>query len=370
MCRHAAAICLSTLLLCWSSAHLSGQSDAERVRNVLRAKAPDFSGTVLVSKEGRTILHEGFGLANRQFDVPNSVTTRFRIASITKLLTSVIVLQLHDEGKVDLLKSIGNFLPACRGEVGSRVTLTQLLNHTSGLKDLVAIKSKEDAIRNGMDLYQRPYSLDAIAEKYCASPLERTPGAGFLYNNGDYILLGQLVEQVEQEPFGSVLTRRILRPLAMVDSGPLNQGAIVPALASAYFTRDDASGALSNDLPVYDENWGAAGAMYSTTADLRTFADALFGGRLLKPQTLQRLMQPGLDDYGFGAWIYRDDIGGRRYTTVMRPGQIMGTNTVVYRVVEAGLTIVLLSNTDKSNVDAVAFDISKVLLGTSKAARF
>ena len=65
-----------------------------------------------------------------------------------------------------------------------------------------------------------------------------------------------------------------------------------------------------------------------------------------------------------------DDIGGRRYTTVMRPGQIMGTNTVVYRVVEAGLTIVLLSNTDKSNVDAVAFDISKVLLGTSKAARF
>jgi CubicO group peptidase (beta-lactamase class C family) len=370
MCRHAAAICLSTLILCWSSVHLSGQSDAERVRNVVRAKAPDFSGTVLVSKQGRTILHEGFGLANRQFDVPNSVTTKFRIASITKLFTSVIVLQLHDEGKVDLLKPIGNYLPACRGEVGSRVTLTQLLNHTSGLKDLVAIKSKEDAIRNGMDLYQRPYSVDAIAAKYCASPLERTPGAGFSYNNGDYILLGQLVEQVEQEPFGSVLTRRILRPLVMAESGPLNQGAIVPALASAYFTRDDASGALSNDLPVYDENWGAAGAMYSTTADLRTFAEALFGGRLLKPQTLQRLMQPGLDDYGFGAWIYRDDIGGRKYTTVMRPGQIMGTNTVLYRVVEAGLTIVLLSNTDKSNVDALAFEISKVLLGTSKAAKF
>ena len=70
------------------------------------------------------------------------------------------------------------------------------------------------------------------------------------------------------------------------------------------------------------------------------------------------------------AWIYRDDIGGRQYTTVMRPGQIMGTNTILYRVVEAGLTIVLLSNTDKSNVDALASDISKVLLGTPKAAKF
>lgn len=371
MCRPVAAICLSTLILFWwSSAPLSGQSDSERVRNVVRAKAADFSGTVLVSKEGHTILHEAFGLANRQFGVPNSLTTKFRIASITKLFTAVIVLQLHDEGKVDLLKPIGHYLPACRGEVGSRVLLTQLLNHSSGLKDLFAVKSKEDAIRNGMDLYQRPYGVDAIAAKYCASPLERSPGAGFLYNNGDYILLGELVEQVEQEPFGSVLTRRILRPLLMADSGPLSQGAIVPALASAYFTADDASGALSNDLPVYDENWGAAGAMYSTTADLRTFAEALFGGRLLKPQTLQRLMQPGLDDYGFGAWIYRDDIGGRKYTTVMRPGRIMGTNTVLYRVVEAGLTIVLLSNTDKSNVDAVAFEISKGLLGTAKAVKF
>ena len=99
-----------------------------------------------------------------------------------------------------------------------------------------------------------PEAAGRIIRNRPSAPLERTPGAGFWYNNGDYILLGQIVEQVEQEAFGSVLTRRILRPLAMADSGPLNQHAIVPALASAYFTRDDASGALSNDLPVYDEN--------------------------------------------------------------------------------------------------------------------
>ena len=149
----------------------------------------------------------------------------------------------------------------------------------------------------------------------------------------------------------------------------LYQHEIVPRLASAYFTRDDGARQLSNDLPVYDENWYAAGAMYSTTTDLSAFADALFGGRLLKPATLERLMTPGRDGYGFGAWIYRDDIAGAKYTSVMRPGQIMGTNTVLYHVVEPRLTIILLSNTDRSNVDALAHQISKTLIAGSEQSQ-
>ena len=159
----------------------------------------------------------------------------------------------------------------------------------------------------------------------CSAPLAHRPGTSFFYNNGDYIVLGKIIEQVEREAFGAVLKRRILAPLGMRDSGMLYQHEIVPRLASAYFTRDDGAHELSNDLPVYDENWYAAGAMYSTTTDLSAFADALFGGRLLKPATLKRLMTPGRDGYGFGAWIYRDDIAGAKYTSVMRPGQIMGT---------------------------------------------
>jgi len=99
------------------------------------------------------------------------------------------------------------------------------------------------------------------------------------------------------------------------------------------------------------------------TADLRSFSEALFGGRLLKSESLAAMMRPGLDEYGYGVWIYRDEIGGHKYTTVMRPGQIMGTNCVLYHVVEPSLTIIALSNTDRSNVDALALAITKAVLG-------
>jgi hypothetical protein len=89
----------------------------------------------------------------------------------------------------------------------------------------------------------------------------------------------------------------------------------------------------------------------------------------LKPESLAALLRPGRDEYGFGAWIYSDDIGGRKYTTLMRPGQIMGTNTVLYRVIEASLTIVILSNTDRSNVDALALAITKALIEHEGRAR-
>ena len=353
---------LAAVLSLITATAVSAQTDADAVRRVIRAKAPEFSGAILVVRDGRTILHEGFGLANRQFEVPNTPTTRFRIASITKLFTSVIVLQLVQDGKLDLQKPIATYLPACGGRIGPNVTLHQLLNHTSGIQDVVVIKSKEDAVRNGIELYQRPYGPDALVAKYCSAAPAQSPGTTFSYNNGDYIVLGRLIEQVAGEPFEAVLNRRILQPLAMRDTGMLYQHQIVPKLASAYFTRDDATRVLSNDMPVYDENWYTAGGMYSTTADLRTFADALFDGRLLTTATLGDLMRPGRDDYGYGVWIYRDEIGGRKYTTLMRPGQIMGTNTVLYRVVEPSLTIIALSNTDRSNVDALALAITKALL--------
>ena len=329
---------------------------------VVRAHAPQLSGTVFIATGGRTLFHESFGLANQQFDVPNTNATRYRIASITKLFTSVLALQLHEEGKLRLGEPITTYLPACAGDLGPNVTVHQLLNHTSGMKDVVAVKSKEEGIRNGIDLYQRPYTVDDILAKYCSAPPQSPPGTAFSYNNGDYVVLGKIIEAIERRPFDDVLQRRVLGPLKMHDSGMLYQHRIVPRLASTYFTRDEKNGVLSNDLPVYDENWYAAGAMYSTAADLGEFAGALFGGRLLKEDTLMRLLQPGLDDHGYGTWIYEDSFGARKVRTVQRPGRIMGANAVLFHVLEADLTVIVLSNTDRSNVDRLAREVSKALL--------
>ena len=332
------------------------------IAHAIRSSSPQFSGTVLVTKGSQTIFHESFGLASRQFEVANSNSTKFKIASITKLFTSVITLQLYEEGKLSLQAPIATALPSCGGDVGGRVNVHQLLNHTSGLQDAEAVKSKEDAIRNGIDIYQRPYTPDELVAKYCGAPLTNPPGAIFKYNNGDYILLGKIIETVERAPFEDVLERRVLQPLKMADSGLHYQHRVVPRLAATYFTREEGSGVLANDLPVYDENWYAAGAMYSTAADLRDFAHALFGGRLLKPATMALLLQPGLDDYGYGVWVAAEPLGEKTFTTVQRPGRIMGANAMLYRVVDADLTVIVLSNTDTSNVDPLARAVSRVAL--------
>lgn len=340
-------VCALSLSLALAASPLLAQRST--IRRIIREKAPELSGTVLVARNGKTLFHESFGLANRQFGVPNANDTRFKIASITKLFTSVITLQLLEEGKLALDVPVSKYLPGCVD-----VTAHQLLNHTSGLTDIARVASKEEAIRKGIEAYQRPHTVEELVARHCGAPLA---GQGtFNYNNGDYILLGRIIEVIEGQPFEAVLARRILTPLKMNDTGMLKQHQVVPRLASTYFHREE-GGPLANDLPVYDENWFAAGAMYATAGDLRAFAEALYGGRLLEKETLALLLKPGLDRYGYGVWVYSDDFG----TSVMRPGQIMGANSVLYRVLEAGLTVIVLSNTDSSNPDALGMEISRAL---------
>jgi CubicO group peptidase (beta-lactamase class C family) len=185
-------------------------------------------------------------------------------------------------------------------------------------------------------------------------------GKTFDYNNADYIILGKIIERITGKHYDAVLQERILDPLGMRESGMLYQNQIVERLASTYF-KAGASVPLINDLPVYPENWYAAGGMYSTAADLMKFADALFGGRLLKPATLERMLTPGLDDYGYGVWVASGTIEGKRRRFAQRPGSIMGANTLLLRFLEDGLTIIILGNTNLTDIDGFGFLIARTV---------
>jgi CubicO group peptidase (beta-lactamase class C family) len=115
-------------------------------------------------------------------------------------------------------------------------------------------------------------------------------------------------------------------------------------------------------MPVYYENWWAAAGMYSSADDLRRFADALFGGRLLKPATLERMLRPGLDDYGYGLWSYRVVRGGHSHRVAKRPGRIMGANAVLYRLLDRPATIVLVANSNRTDLDILAQHIADLLM--------
>lgn len=325
------------------------------------ARAHDFSGTILVRRRGRTLFSRSYGLADRAFAVSAAADTRYRIASITKLFTAVLILQLAQEGRIDLHAPLRAALPDYSGDGGDRVTIHHLLNHTSGLAQWDHVASYQEAFANGVERYQRPLSPAALVERCCAGPLVRQPGTAFDYNNADYFVLGRIVERVTGLSYAEALAARILRPLGMRDTGMVRWDAIVPRLAPTYFWRDD-SRVLIAEMPVYHENWYAAAGMYSTAPDLARFADALYGGRLLRPETLRRLLTPGLDDYGYGLWSYSVTRNGRAHRVAKRPGSAMGANTVLYRLLDQEATVIILANTNRADLDVFAQRIGDRLM--------
>lgn len=322
------------------------------------ARAHDFSGTVLIARDGRTEYLGSFGLADLAFRVPNTARTRYKIASITKSFTAVLILQLRDQGRLDLERRIGDYLPDYRGEGAHRVTLRQLLNHSSGLANLDTVKDAQTAIRDGLPVYQLPHSSDALLSQYCGGKLAAEPGTAFDYNNCDYIVLGKIVERVTGQTYERALRERILQPLGLADTGLLRQDRVVERLAETYFAREE-RGPMTPDLPAYPENWYAAGAMYSSAQDLAKFADALYDGRLLSADSLRRMLDPGLDDYGYGLWSYRMKIGGRELWVAKRPGQIMGARSQLLRVIEPRISVVILGNAGSADLDEFAAQIAR-----------
>ncbi len=345
------------LILFALSGNLSAQSAISPFIEAY-VKKHNFSGTILIQQNSRVSYQNSFGLANIQFKVPNTNETKFKVASITKAFTAVLILQLFEDGKIDLYRTINTYLPDYTGEGADKVTIHQLLNMTAGMVNIDRIPGIDYVLKNGLRLYQTPYKPDQLLEIYCSDTLVNEPGKVFDYNNADYIILGKIIEQIHGKTFDQILNENILKPSGMKNSGMLYQHNIIDNLADTYFYRDDLK-TLVNDLPVYIENWYATGAMYSTANDILKFSNALFGLQLIKKETLEMMIKPGLDNYGYGVWINNFTINNKKYTAVKRPGLIMGAQSMLLHFFDPDLTIILLSNTGTTDLDEFVLEISK-----------
>lgn len=322
------------------------------------AKAAGFNGVVLIQEKNKPAWQKSFGYSNLSFKIPSALDTKYKVASITKLFTSVLIMQLFEQGKLDLNASIGKYLPEYKGEAKDKVSIHQLLNHTSGISNMDTVTSFESALNNGLPPYQHPYTSTEVMDKFCSGKLVKAPGSYFDYNNADYVILGKIIEKLYDQTYDSVLQQNILRPLQLKQTGVLHQRDVLAGLADTYFYRDDL-GKLVPDFPVYPENWYAAGSMYSTAADLLQFTNALFGMKLLKAASLDRMFVSGKGEYGYGVWVYEDyDIRGTMYRIIKRPGMIMGAQSMLFHIEGTGSTIILLSNTGNISLDEFAAKIA------------
>lgn len=319
-----------------------------------------FGGTILVSK-GSTVERHAFGLAERSFEVPCATDTAYRIASITKLMTAAMVMRLHEGGRINLDEPIAAYLPNYRGEGANRVRLRHLLNHTSGIENFdKGLTSYADAAVKGIPAYQLPHTPAELMDRFASGPLQNEPGAAFDYNNADYVILGQIIEAVEGVSYDVALKAHVLDPLGMGRTGMAVQSVIAPRFAPTYYKDGDLP--LANDLPTYGQNWYAAGGLCSTVDDLLTFSRGLYGGRLVSPAGLQQMLAPALDEYGFGQWVSTLEAGGTTRRFAQRPGRIMGANTLLLRMLDDDVTVIILANTNLVDTDRLGFRIARHVL--------
>lgn len=315
-----------------------------------------FSGTALVSDHDQVIFKKGYGLANREWNIPNTPEVKFRLGSITKQFTSMLVMQQVAKGTIKLDGHLSDYLPYYRGDVGSKVTIHQLLNHTSG------IPSYTDDPKFRLDVSRNYYVVDDFVKKFCSGDLQFDPGTKFHYNNSGYFILGAILEHVTGKPYEVLLKENIFDPLGMKDSGYDHYADILPKRATGYQRGlDEIVNApyLDMALPY------AAGSLYSTVEDLYKWDQALYTDKLLPTDLKQKIFTPGLEHYGYG-WnidILPTNDPGAGQTMIAHGGGINGFNTLEQRLVGDHDLIVLFSNTPDANLGEMAKGIRAILYG-------
>ncbi|QSQ15114.1 serine hydrolase domain-containing protein [Myxococcus landrumensis] len=315
-----------------------------------------FNGTVLVADAQGVILKKAYGMANFEWKVPATPDTKFRIGSITKQFTSMVIMQLVAEGKLRLEDPLGKLLPEYRQDTGARVTLTHLLNHTSGIPSF----TKHPDF--GAKVSRNPFTSAELIKQYLSGDLEFEPGTKYAYNNSGYYLLGAIIERVTGKSYAQALQERIFDPVGMKSTGYDVSAEVVAKRASGYESTPEGI----RNAPFIDMGIpSAAGALYSTVEDLYLWDRALFTDKLLSPEHKQRMFTPGLSGYAFG-WQHHDlklDDGKTGIKLLGHGGGIEGFTTLILRVPETKEVVILLANNSRSNVDGLATGIWSILRG-------
>jgi CubicO group peptidase (beta-lactamase class C family) len=303
------------------------------------AAADEFSGAVLVAKDGEVLFGKAYGLADREREIPNTLQTRFRIGSMNKMITAVAVLQLVEAGKLELTAPVGEYLiDYPNRDVAAEVTIHHLLTHTGGTGDIFG--PQFDAHR------QELRTLDDYVELYGERGPEFEPGTQWAYSNYGFILLGAVIEAVTGQSYYDYVEEHVYEPARMTATGSLPEGRAVPDRSIGY-TRPGGGKWVPNTgtLPYRGTS---AGGGYSTVEDLARFADALLGHELLSPESTELLIA-GKEEIGPGvSYAYgfedRRDAGGNG--SVGHGGGAPGMNGDLRIYPRSGYVVVVLANLD------------------------
>lgn len=315
-----------------------------------------FEGAVLIAKEGKILLSKGYGLANREHNIPNTPQTIFRIGSLTKQITAIAILQLEQQGLLNLNAPISKFLPNYPLPQGDLITIHHLLSHTSGVAEITDFPNLEEIQRH-------PSTPRQVIAYFSALPLLFTPGTDCKYSNSGFIVLGAILESVTGQGYSQYVKENIFAPLGMDSTTLETSTLIIPNKASGYL-KDTHARYLDMSFP------HGSGALVSTVEDLYRFRLGL--NTLLTPKNRDALFTVhGANPensiaYGYGFRIGPQNKGMERClpSIVGHFGAIEGFNAASVYYPDHDLTIILLSNVENTPVREFHKDLAFLVLSS------
>jgi D-alanyl-D-alanine carboxypeptidase len=330
------ALALAPTTAAVAAVHRDDPRIAETIDGYVRNRG--FNGVVLVANADGVVTHQGRGVSSLELGAPLQPDDVFRVGSLTKPLTAVLVLSLVEEGKLRLDGQLGEYLPELyAGTAVSAVTVEQLLAHTSGLKDVPGNYNDPFWATTA----RQTFTPEAFARAWIAPELSNPPGR-FRYNNNGFFLLGMIVERVTGTSYAEAMRAHVFEPAGMTHSGVYGVRTVVPHLVTGY-ARSDLG---TMDRPMFIDptvSYSAAG-VYSNAQDLLAFSRALSGDRLLSEALKARMFADDGDQYGLGWGVERWSTGeGERMAVQTHTGSVPGYQSLFVRA-DDGSVVVILNN--------------------------
>ncbi len=271
-----------------------------------KAKEIDFSGVVHVENRTGMIHASAHGFSNRSESIPNTINTRFGIASGCKLFTAIGICQLVENGSIAFHSKLSNLLDHSFPHFDGEVTVHHLLTHSSGIPDYFDEEVMDDFeelwVKNPMYHMKR---LEDFLPLFQDQQMKFNPGEKFHYNNAGYIVLGLIIEKVAGTPFSDYVEEYIFKPARMQDSGYFSLDCLPAKTALGYIDKEDGSWKTNSySIPI---KGGADGGAYVTAGDMAKLWQSLMNGELVNKEMLTKMTTPWIQTdngyYGYGIWI-------------------------------------------------------------------
>jgi CubicO group peptidase (beta-lactamase class C family) len=340
---------LTLLLLLFYTFGYSQKELIGKLENYMNAQFTfnNFGGTVLITKNDSVLLKKAYGLADYEWQVKNTIDTKFSLASVSKQFTAVAILQLAENRKLSLENTLNNYFPNFPS--GEKITLKMMLTHNSGL------------LMDYDELYLSKTSLDeeTVISYIKQKPLLFEPGSTTAYSNIGYYLLARIIEKVSGQSYANYLKENVFDKAKMKNTGISNNDSIVEKMAETYYLQNNKL--IKNPYINWNFNIGHDG-VYATVEDLFLWNKALFNGTSLLSEESKKKMFTSYNEQNFGLGVLINPFYNHNHQLIAHDGGFFGAVTSFNKFTDDNIFITVLSN-NQSPSHLIAYGLAGICFG-------